>query len=114
MTNNLPQIRKENIFVRLKKWFKELLGISEITEESITQEQINNYEKEIKRNNFIEEIKFEGKDLILALQRKIEEKEIELSNLTDEQLDEIIELYKKQIEERENKLRYYREKLKKN
>lgn len=113
MNKNLPVIKKEKIFTKIKKWFKELFGISETYEESaqVTENQRNNKMEETKRNSFIEEIKVESKDTILALQRKIEEKEIEISDLTDKQLDEITELYKKQIEERKNKLKYYREKL---
>jgi len=110
MNSNLPVVKKESVFIKIKNWFKELFGMSEMLEEPMRGKMENN-QKEIKRNNFIEEIKINGKNSILALQRKIENKEMEISNLTDEQLDEMIELYNKQIEEKKNELKYYREKI---
>ncbi len=116
MNSNLPQIRKEKIFTRIKKWLKNILGISEIIEESIHEviDQEKNNLAEIEKNDFREEIKVESKDVILALQRKINEKQMEISDLTDDQLDEIIKLYESQIKEKENKIRFYKERLLKN
>ena len=109
MKNNLPAIRKEGVFTKIKNWFKALFGIEETIEEPI-QEPVNN-EKEVERNKFIEEIKVDGKDTLLAFQRKIEEGQMEFSDLPEDLLDEMIELYKKQIEEKKSKIKYYEEKL---
>lgn len=116
MNNNLPDIKREGIFTRIKNWFKSLFGIGEIAEEPV-QEAIKEIDKEvekIKKDTFRENLQVESKDKILSLQRKLKEKQIEISDLTDEELDEMIELYKGQIEEKKNKLKSYREKLIKN
>lgn len=105
MNTNLPQIRKENIFTRIKQWFKDILGMGVVIQEP-TYKVINEEKK-----NFREEIKVKSKDLILALQRKINNYEMEISELSDTQLDEMIELYESQIEEKENKIRFYKERL---
>lgn len=113
MNTNLPEIKKEGIFTRIKNWFKSLFGIGEIVEEPV-QEAIKEIDKEveeIKKDTFKESLQIESKDRILALKRKLKEKQIEISDLTDEELDEMIELYKGQIEEKKNKLRNYRMKL---
>ena len=70
-------------------------------------------ERQIK-DTFRESLQVDSKDKILALQRKLKEKQIEISELTDEELDEMIELYKNQIKEKENKLKQYRNKMLKN
>lgn len=105
MNTNLPEIRKEKVFTRIKKWFKNIFGIGEIIEEHI-QEVVNQ-----EKNDFREELKVKSKDVILALQRKINEEQMEISELTDEQLDEMIELYQSQIEEKEKRIRFYKQKL---
>lgn len=116
MNNNLPEIIKEGIFTKIKNWFKSLFVIGEIEIEPV-QEAIKEIQKdveEIKKNEFMESLKVESKTKILLLQRKLKEKRIEISDLTDEELDEMIELYKGQIEEKKNKLRSYRNKITKN
>ena len=67
---------------------------------------------EINKENFMQNIKVENKDNIIILQRKIKEKQIEIADLTNQELDEIITLYKEQIEEKKVKLRQYRIKIK--
>ena len=96
MNNNLPQIKKDGIFEKLRKWLNGLLGIEKISEEEHIQEK----DKPLNENDFRKSIQVESKDAILALQRKLKENQIEISDLTDKELDEMIELYKKQIEER--------------
>jgi len=116
MNNNLPEIKREGIFTRIKNWFKGLFGIGEIVEEPV-QEAIKEIDKEvgeIKKDTFKESLQVESKDKILALQRKLKEKQMEIADLTDEELDEMLELYKNQIKEKENKLRNYRNKIIKN
>jgi low affinity Fe/Cu permease len=67
---------------------------------------------EMNKEIFIQDIKIESKDNILMLQRKIKEKQIEISDLTDQELDEMIELYKNQIEDKKARLKQYRVKIK--
>lgn len=107
MNKNLPQLRKEGLLQKIKYWFLNIFGKKEKLENQI-QDMIEEVEKEITEKNFIENIKVENKDKILMLQRKIKEKQIEISDLTDEELDEMLELYKSQIEEKKVKLKKYR------
>ena len=112
MNNNLPEIRKEGVFLKIKKWFKRLFNKEEIVEETI-----NVIDKEIegiKDTNFKENLQVESKNKILAIQRKLKEKQIEIADLTDKELDEMIELYKSQIEEKKSRLIQYRNKMIKN
>lgn len=112
MNNNLPEIRKEGIFLKIKKWFKSLFN-----KEDIVEETINVIDKEIegiKDTNFKENLQVESKNKILAIQRKLKEKQIEIADLTDKELDEMIELYKSQIEEKKSRLIQYRNKMIKN
>lgn len=110
MNSNLPDIRRESIFTKIKNWFKKIFSKEEVIIEEVIEE-INQTVDEIKNISFKDSIKVKSKDRILFLQRKIKEKQIEISDLTDEELDEMIELYKKQIEEKKNALKNYKEKL---
>lgn len=117
MNNNLPQIKQDGILERIKNWFKRLFKGEEIEVKEPLQDTIEEIDKqveEIKKDTFRKNIQLESKDKILALQRKLKEKKIEISDLTNEELDEMIELYKKQIEEKNNKLRQYKAKILKN
>ena len=116
MNSNLPQIRKENFFSKLRKWIKKLFIKEEIIIEEPVKDainEINNSANEIKKSDFINELKVENKDKIIALQRKLKEKQIEIAELTDEELDELIAIYKQQIEYKKDKLRLYKNKIKK-
>lgn len=116
MNNNLPEIKKESIFQKFKKWFKRFFSKDEIIMEDPIKDAINEISEsidDIKRNKFIDDIKVDSKDEILLLQRKLKEKQIEIVDLTDEQLDEMIELYREQIQYKKEKLKKYKNKIKK-
>lgn len=116
MENNLPTVKKENIFIKIKKWFMNIFRKAQIMETDYNDtiiEDINQNIEEMKKATFKDELKVESKDKILSLQRKLKEKQIEISELTDEELDEMIELYKVQIEEKKQKLKQYRNKISK-
>jgi len=114
MENNLPEVRKEGIFTKIKNWFKGLFSREKVIERPVQEDikEINDSVEEIKNDSFKESIKAESKDRILFLQRQLKEKQIEISDLTDEELDEMIELYETQIEEKEKILKQYKDKLK--
>ena len=98
MNNDLPMIKKEGIFIKIKKWFQKILKKEEVIVEpvqEITKEEIN----KIKEDSFREGLKVKSKDVILFLQKQLESKQIQISDLTEEQMDEIIELYETQIAE---------------
>lgn len=109
MNTDLPQIKKEGVFFRIKNWFKKLFGMEEIIEESV--QTINNDVQEIKKNNFKDSIQVESKDKLLYLQAELKANNIDISDLTDEELEDMIELYKMQIEEKKNKLKKYKNKI---
>ena len=56
MNNNLPEIKREGIFTKIKKWFKSLLGIGKIIEEpvqeAIKEIVIDEVEREIDKRYF--------------------------------------------------------------
>lgn len=62
----------------------------------------NNYKNV--RQEFMESIKTEVNDELLNLQNKLKNKEIQISELTEEQKDKLIEIYNKQIQEKKQKL----------
>ena len=47
-------------------------------------------------------------EFVKELKNSTKEKQIEISDLTDEELDEMIELYKKQIQYKKDKLKKYK------
>lgn len=104
--DNLPQI---NIFLKIKQCF---LGLFKKDKNS-KNEAINTIENEelLDSNNFMKNIKLNNNETILKLQRKLKSKQIEISNLTDEELEKMIKLYQKQIIEKKDKLKYYRMKI---
>lgn len=63
--------------------------------------------------NFKSEIQIENNSILL-LQNKLENSKIEMSDLTDQELDEMIKLYKQQIEEKKNIIKQYRRLLEAN
>lgn len=100
--SNLPMKRNESIFYKIKEWFRKLFNKDEIIEEQT--ENNNEEEKTTERSTFVNSIKFESKDVILALQRKLRNQEIEIDDLTDKELYEMVQLYGEQIEEKKNKV----------
>lgn len=62
----------------------------------------NNYKNV--RQEFMESIKTEVNDELLNLQKKLKNKEIQISELTEEQKDKLIEIYNRQIQEKKQKL----------
>lgn len=113
MNRNLPQVIHEGFFTKIKNWFNNFFRKQKSIEYPI-QESLNELHNKMDENskeNFVQDIKVENKDNILKLQRKIKENEIGISDLTDQELDEIIELYKGQIEEKKQKLKQYRIKI---
>lgn len=99
---NLPVVKRKSIFSKIKNWLNSLFGKNEsIIDENLVQKQ------QIQQNNFQAIIKFETPEAYI-LRQKIKSKEIKISELTDKQLDEVIELYEKIIEEKKQKLLNYR------
>jgi len=113
MNEKLPQVIQESFFTKIKNWFNKFFRKQKSIENSIQENlnEINNEIYEDSKADFVQNIKVKNKDNILLLQRKIKEKQMEISELTDQELDEIIALYKGQIEEKKQKLKQYRRKI---
>ena len=95
------QVRKENIFTKFINFFRKMLykQPTNIEQPDITNEDIN------KKTDFLNSIKIEQDDpYIIDLQNKFENKEIELSSLSDEEVHNLNLLYKKQIHDLKRKL----------
>lgn len=106
MNRNLPQVMQEGFFTKIKNWLKKIFGKHGSIEYPIPETMYNEID-EIKKENFVRNIKIESMDKILMLQKKLKEKQIEISDLTDQELDEMIELYKSQITDKKIKLKQY-------
>ena len=115
---NLPVIKKESFFEKIKNTIKRLFGIYE----EITQPiEVPQFQAVDNKNKFKEEIKFEedlGKKKLLEIQKKLEEggMTIELAteltkDLTDEEKNNLLELYQTQITELEESLQNYKKRI---
>lgn len=102
MNNNLPQIVKDNIITKIRKWFFKFIPKNK------QKQEIENISetKEQRENTFREDIQISD---AMAIQRKLMDKQMKIQDLTDEELDEVIKLYESQIEEQKAVLKRYRE-----
>lgn len=93
---NLIEKKEKGLFNKIKNFFKNLFVKKDRNEETVVVEK-NEEEKE----NFKEYIKMteDEETQLLELQRKYRRGEIAESDLTDEQIDALSNLYDKQIEE---------------
>lgn len=109
VNNNLPVVKKESIISKIKKWLNNLFGKNKIiiNENLVSTQQIKQDDLNGQQNKFHLSIKFNIPEVQL-LRQKIKSKEIKISELTDNQLDELIELYEKIIREKKEKLLNYR------
>lgn len=115
---SLPVIKKESFFEKIKNTIKRLFGIYEEVTERI---EVPEYQTVNNRNKFKEEIKFEEdleKKKLLDIQRKLEEggMTVELAteltkDLTNEEKNNLLELYKAQIKELEKSLQNYKKRI---
>ena len=93
MENNLPQLKKVNIF---KKIFNKIKNI--LKKDKIVEQEEKNQSNE---NRFLESIKVDKKEdkKLLEIQKNYENKKLTLESLTDEEVHRLNLLYKRQIEE---------------
>ena len=99
---SLIVIKKGGIFEKIKKFLKGLF----IKEEIIMQE-VNNEPKENVpelKQKFRQEIIFDTKEQLRILQHQLKTKQIQISNLTEKQKDDLIELYNEQIKMKKERL----------
>ena len=103
MENKYLQIRKENIFTKFVKFIKGIFG-KRVIEEVKYEEEIA--QKQKTKTTFIEELKIEQPvdTELIKLQKQFENNEIDLKQMSNEQINKLNKLYKKQISELKEKL----------
>lgn len=101
------------IFKRIRLFFKNLFGKKEIVKETVVIPK--QMDKENARNNFIDNLKVESDveaDIeLLELQRKVRDGIIKIEDLTEEQEDQLIDLYDKQIAVKKAKIEEIKKKI---
>lgn len=103
MENKYLQVGKENILKKFINFIKGIFGKKEEPKDNI---EMKKAEKESEATNFFDTIKVvkdEDKEMI-ALQNKYENNEVNLSSLSDEEISELSELYKRQVSDLKKKL----------
>lgn len=102
MSNNSLMPVNENIFSKIKNFFKNLFGQKTIENYELDNpENIVENKQEVRNSIFAENIKVEEteKQKLLKLQRLIREKRISESDLSAEEKDKLRKLYNSQIED---------------
>lgn len=101
------------IFKRIRLFFKNLFGKKEIVKKTVVIPK--QMDKENARNNFIENLKVdsdvEADSELLELQRKVRDGIIKIEDLTEEQEDQLIDLYDKQIAVKKAKIEEIKKKI---
>lgn len=116
--NSLIKINENSIFYKIKKFFRNFFSKKENNITPIEKQEIVNNKKESFRKT-ITNIETDETRL-LKLQKQFDNGEITEEELTDEQVEALLELYQNQIdglrksnERRKKKLLQYRENMKK-
>lgn len=105
---------KENIFDKIKKFFKNLFNRNIVEDYEIeTSEDIVENQQQIKNSIFAENIKVEETEeqKLLKLQRLIREKRISEQDLSIEERDKLRKLYKSQIQNLKKSIMQKRNKI---
>lgn len=98
---------KESLFARILNKIKGVFGIKsntiDIPKNNIP---INNIKESSERpnNNFIPNLKVKNDSDIIYLKMKLDNHEIKAIDLTDEQLDKLLEIYTKELLEKREKI----------
>ena len=100
MENKYLQVRKENIFTKFINFFRKAFYREQNIEQDIILDMEDN------RKDFLNEIKLEHEEdpNLINLQKQFENREIELSSMSAEEVHNLNLLYKRQIEELKKKL----------
>ena len=105
--NKSLQIRKGNFFKKIIQYIKSLFKSNEQKIEEIDEKAASN-----KKESFANEIKFQREDpMLLEFQRKFENGEIDLEDISHEKIQELNLLYDRQLVELENELAVKRTEL---
>lgn len=102
----------DNIFFRIRNWFLKLFGYNKQNIENNIN--LNYHKKEIdNKPDFLETIKIsEANDTnIFNLQRRYENGNLKINDMSKEEYSKIENLYNKQIEDLEKQIKYKKAKL---
>lgn len=109
---SMQVINEKSFIYKIKSFFKRLFLRRKLSEVSSEENIIKIDESNNKtRNAFIEHIKIETNEKLLALQKRLEEGKITIEELTEEEKDNLIELYDKQIEIKKEKLQNIKDQI---
>ena len=102
---------KENFISKIKKLFKKLFGRNEDIQENVeSKKELNKMEK----NNFKENIEVKEDELkIIKLQTEYKAGNIREEDMTDEEHEKLINLYKRQNKELKEKIDTKKHKIRK-
>ena len=107
MENKYLQVRKESIFTKFVNFIKGLFGykVAEVKENPI-QTTNNVPEKTEKKASFLEELRIEKEEdpELIKLQNQFENKELDLCVMSNEQVESLNSLYKRQVSDLKKKL----------
>lgn len=98
MKNNKLIVYKESIFSKISNFFKKAFNISSKDENKIAFKNIN---YSLQKDNFISNIvvkENEEENRLKELQAKYENGEIDEYDISDEDIDKLIEMYKNETE----------------
>lgn len=95
MKNNKLIVYKKNIFRKISEFFKKIFSKKEVLSKEviITNEKNNNFLENIKIKEDKEELR------LLQLKQQYENGEIDEEEISDEDVDKLCELYKKETDE---------------
>lgn len=109
---SMKKINESSFIYRIKSFFKKLFFKDKAIEQPI--EQIKSILEQDKTNinsEFMKDIKVETNDKLIAIQKKLESGEMEISELDNNQKDKLIELYNEQIAMKKEKLANIKQKI---
>ena len=98
MKNNNLIVYKESIFNKISRFFKKIFNIDRENENKITFKNIN---YSLQKDNFISNIAVkenEEENRLKELQEKYEKGEIDEYDISDEDMEKLIEMYKNETE----------------
>ena len=103
----------DNIFFKIRKFFLKIFKY-DISKHNIGVEEISNSNEIYKpdnRNEFLNQLKENKYTNVFNLQRKYENGQLKVSEMSEEEYYKIEELYNKQIEILTNQIKYKKAKL---
>lgn len=112
MSNKDLILKKEGFFTKIINKIKCVLkkenkedNIQKISQKEETSIKEYNSENDVKKDEFLDNMKVEINSELITLKMKLDSGEIKGVDLTDEQIDELQKLYDKEIEEKKIKIK---------